>query len=139
MQERRKHKRYRMPRGTFAILREDIQRLHDHENMGIGEIAMVLYKANPEMMSQVVDIGFGGVAVKAPAEEIMDTRGLQLDVLMAEQGIYVYDIPFAIIDHPGVSDDTSTDADSKLHAFRFGDLNAQQEDRLKRLMTQQAD
>ena len=129
MHERRQYKRYRMPRGTFVILRGDHQRLHDHGKMGIGEIAMVLYKANPEMMSQVVDISIGGVAFKAPAEHVSDTDDLKLDVLMAEQGIYIHDIPFEAVDRQSESQ-----AEHPVNAMRFVDLEAYHKDQLEKLL-----
>lgn len=136
MLERRKHKRYRMPRGTFAILRNDVKRLHHHRQMNIGEIAMVLYKAEPEVMGQVVDISMGGIAFQGDPDRIAGNRSLALDLLMTEQGLYMHDIPYIPLEsrHPpcGPGDRDTTHCPQ---ALRFGDLGEQHRQVLNEVLT----
>ena len=94
MIERRKFKRYPMPRGTFAILRNELDQLHNHRRMSIGEIAMVLYKSKTEVMGQVTNMSFGGIAFENSSCKVPTTGEVELDLLMTEQGIYLHNIPF---------------------------------------------
>ena len=97
MVERRKHKRYSMPRGTFVILRNKFEPLRNYTNMSIAEIAMVLYKSEPEAMGQVTNLSVGGIAFGGKAIALPDAGKVQLDLLMTEQGIYVHNIPYAVV------------------------------------------
>lgn len=124
-----------MPRGTFAIFRDDIQGLHNHGQMGIGEIAMVLYKANPETMGQVVDVSIGGVAFHAPSGMRADADELKLDLLMAEQGIYIHDIPFASVNHRMDSEAALKTDETTVKAVRFTEVRAYHHDQLKKILS----
>ena len=130
MVERRKHKRYPMPRGTFAILRNKVARLRNHAQMSIGEIAMVLYKSQPEVMGQVADMSFGGFALQTDSEcQPMDDT-VELDLLMAEQGIYLHNIPYVAIPAKGRKQSNG----AARNAFHFTHLDADQQMRLKDLL-----
>jgi hypothetical protein len=132
--ERRKHQRYPMPPGTFAILRNEMERLRNHTQMSIGEIAMILYKSEPEIMGQVTDISFGGIAFDSSHGGVPCGEHLELDLLMAEQGIYLHNIPFERI--PGRSadtDKTKTPAIST-NILRFKNLDAEQKGKLQELL-----
>ena len=97
MVERRKHKRYPMPRGTFVIIRNELVRLRKHSQMSIGEIAMVLYKSQPEVMGQVTEMSLGGLSFADHTGAVPDSDKTELDLLMTEQGIYLHNIPFATV------------------------------------------
>lgn len=107
MIERRKYKRYAMPRGTFAILRNDLDQLHDHRRMSIGEIAMVLYKSKTQMVGQVTNMSLGGIAVENNHSWDPAIGDVELDLLMAEQGIYLHNVPFKAqsTDSPSIKGD----------------------------------
>lgn len=97
MIERRKHKRYPMPRGTFGIFRKEMEQLCNHERMSIGEIAMVLYKSESQLLGQVANMSYGGIAFENGAYNLPSSGRIELDLLMTEQGIYLHNIPYKAV------------------------------------------
>lgn len=135
MLERRKHKRFQMPRGTFVFMRNELDRLRNYAQMNIGEIAMVLYKSQPELMGQVRDLSIGGVAFDVPAYPLPTADHVELDLLMAEQGIYVHNIPYATIS--GNSADKGKAKKSaciRTNALHFKNLDTECKSRLRELL-----
>ena len=135
MVERRKHKRYSMPRGTFIILRDKVERLRNHAQMNIGEIAMVLYKSEAEIIGQVTDMSLGGVAFLPDSENHPTEGEMELDLLMTEQGIYLHNIPYATVRDARVHHRDGTFDGAQRSALQFTDLDADQTDGLADLLS----
>lgn len=134
MVERRKYKRYPMPRGTFAILRNESDPLRNHTQMSIGEIAMVLYKSEPEVMGQVTNLSVGGIAFDGNTICIQDTEKVQLDLLMTEQGIYLHNIPYAIVPTRTAGQGIKMTQTFRTNALRFKCLDAEKKVHLRELL-----
>lgn len=135
MVERRKHKRYSMPRGTFIILRNELDRLRNHAQMSIGEIAMVLYKSKPEVMGQVTDISIGGVAFDGHNSVMPDADNkVELDLLMTTQGIYLHNIPYMTVPIKPAGRGKKKTPKLRMNALRFNELNAKQKGQLRELL-----
>jgi hypothetical protein len=134
MIERRKYKRYPMPKGTFAILRNKMKRLDDHDRMSIGEIAMVLYKSEPEFMGQVTDMSLGGLAFSRAADPLPEPGEMELDLLMAEQGVYLHNVPYENVAAEAGEDRCEGSARTSRNAFRFTRLDTELKKRLKGLL-----
>ncbi len=134
MVERRKHKRYSMPRGTFVILRNELDQLRNYSKMSIGEIAMVLYKSHSELMGQVTDLSPAGVRFDCDNNGLPLSDTVELDLLMAEKGIYLHNIPYATIPiDPGGGGSKKT-RQLRPNALRFKKLDNEQKRRLKELL-----
>lgn len=139
MVERRKYKRYPMPRGTFAILRSESDRLRNHSQMSIGEIAMVIYKSQPAAIWQVRDMSLGGIAFGGDTDVVPDAGQLELDLLMTDQGVYVHNIPYiAVTSETAVKGGKKSPA-AKTDALHFKDLDTDQMKGLKGMLTYHAD
>lgn len=134
MVERRKHKRFPMPKGTFAILRSEMKQLRNHERMSIGEIAMVLYKSELEVMGQVTDMSLGGLAFRWDAGPLPEPDGVELDVLMAEEGIYLHNIPYKAVGMQNGAKDRKKSTQTHRNAFRFTRLEPELKNRLRGLL-----
>lgn len=135
MVERRKHKRYPMPRGTFIILRNELDRLNNHTHMSIGEIAMVLYKSEPEVMGQVTDISIGGISFDGNNSAVPDAGNkVELDLLMTQQGIYLHNIPYAAVPIRPAGRGKKKIPALRMNALRFKKLNAEQKGQLRELL-----
>ncbi|MEE4111955.1 MAG: PilZ domain-containing protein [Desulfobacteraceae bacterium] len=134
MVERRKHKRYSMPRGTFVILRNKFDPLRNHTNMSIGEIAMVLYKSEPEAMGQVTNLSAGGIAFDGKVIGSPDAGKVQLDLLMTEQGIYVHNIPYAVVPVKTKGKTKKKTPAFRTNALRFKRLDAEKRGQLRELL-----
>ncbi|MBC2713101.1 MAG: PilZ domain-containing protein [Desulfosarcina sp.] len=135
MVERRKYKRYPMPRGTFIILRNESDRLRNHAQMSIGEIAMVLYKSDPELMGQVTDMSVGGVAFDGHNTGVSDADNVELDLLMTEQGIYLHNIPYAAVSVGPVGRGKKKAPKLRTNVLCFKNLDAAQRGQLRELLT----
>ena len=131
MVERRKHKRYPMPTGTFVILRNEMKRLRHHDRMSIGEIAMVLYKSDLEVMGQVTDMSLGGLAFRWDAGAMPNLGGVELDLLMAEQGIYLHNIPYRAVELQTDAKNQKSSTKAHRNAFRFTRLDTELKNRLR--------
>jgi hypothetical protein len=134
MVERRKHKRYAMPRGTFVILRNAFDPLRNHRQMSIGEIAMVLYKSEPEFMGQVTNLSAGGIAFGCKMAHLPDIEKVQLDLLMAEQGIYMHNIPYAAVPIRNTEKGKRGRSAFRTTALRFKRLDARKKGQLRELL-----
>ena len=135
MVERREHKRYAMPRGTLAILRNEANRLQEHANMNIGEIAMIIYKSSPEIIGQVTDMSFSGVAFEGKSIDQVDTDNVELDLLMAEEGLYLHNLPFTTVASPKSGKGRRRAAAARPNALQFTDLDDRQKDQIREMLS----
>ena len=134
MVERRKHKRYSMPRGTFVILRNVFDPLRNHTQMSIGEIAMVLYKSEPQVMGQVTNLSVGGIAFGGNTIGLPDTENVQLDLLMTEKGIYLHNIPYTAVPIRTSGNGKKKGPAFRTNAFRFKQLDVEKKGQLRELL-----
>ena len=128
-----------MPKGTFAILRNQIEQLHNHGRMSIGEIAMVLYKSEAQLLGQVVNMSFGGVAFESSSCRFPINSKLELDLLMAEKGIYLHNIPFTI---PPMASNAKKKKETETRqraVLRFKKLNTRLRNGMQELMAHHID
>ncbi len=77
-------------------MRKELNQLQNHQRMSIGEIAMVLYKSESQMMGQVADVSLGGIAFKNTGCRLPASGKIELDLLMTEQGLYLHNLPFVV-------------------------------------------
>lgn len=135
MTEKRKHKRYHMPKGTFAILRSKSAKLENFDKMSMGEIAVTVYKTGPEKLGQIKNISLGGLAFDYVYGKNKNPKKYELDVLMTEHGIYLHNIPYRTISDNVIPDDVNLDdVIVRRHAIRFGRLSTSQKTKLKTLL-----
>ena len=119
MVERRRHKRYPMPRGTFVILRNKLDPLRNHTQMSIGEIAMVLYKSESEVMGQVTELSLGGIGFDCNFSGIVNADDVELDLLMTEKGIYLHNLPYSTIPIKSAGNGKKKTRSYRTNAVRF--------------------
>ena len=134
MEERRKHKRYPMPRGTFVILRHQLDRLRDHSKMSIGEIAMVLYKTKPTVMGQVTEMSLGGLSFAGHNVALPDSKTVEMDLLMTEKGIYLHNFPYTTVRDHVVDEASQHPSGERTGAIHFDNLDDEQKARLQDLL-----
>lgn len=134
MKERRKFKRYAMPRGTFAILRNELEQLNNHRQMSIGEIAMVLYKSEAQMVGQVANMSYGGMAFVSNRCRLTAGGEIKLDLLMTEKGIYLHNIPFAPLPITSTEKKGKNLDCSQRAVLRFKNLDPKLKKELRELM-----
>jgi hypothetical protein len=123
-----------MPRGTFVIIRNEFKRLRKHSQMSIGEIAMILYKSQPEVMGQVTEMSLGGLSFADHTGAVPDGDRAELDLLMTEQGIYLHNIPFATVPLEPAGKGRKKQQRVRTDAVHFKALDAVQKASLKTLL-----
>ena len=134
MIERRKHKRYPMPRGTFGIFRKEMEQLSNHERMSIGEIAMVLYKSESQLLGQVANMSYGGIAFEDDTYNLPTSGKIELDLLMTEQGIYLHNIPYKTIVKKTAKNRGTKKSASTRAVLQFKELDPELKKKLSELM-----
>jgi hypothetical protein len=102
--------------------------------MSIGEIAMVLYKSEPEAMGQVTNLSAGGIAFDGKVIGSPDAGKVQLDLLMTEQGIYVHNIPYAVVPVKTKGKTKKKTPAFRTNALRFKRLDAEKRGQLRELL-----
>ncbi len=137
MVERRKHKRYPMPHGTFVIFRNKLDPLRKYTQMSIGEIAMVLYKSEPEAMGQVTNLSLGGIAFNRSYSGLPDAENVELDLLMTEKGIYLHDIPYVTVPIRPTGRGKKKRQKQRTDALCFQNLDSEQKGQLRELLAHQ--
>lgn len=108
--------------------------MHNHQQMSVAEIAMVLYKSDPSMIRQVRDISFGGIGFDGSGA--VDNPKAELDVLMTQQGIYLHNVPYAHVtgDSGGVNGGKRPGI--RANAFQFKELDAGMKNQIAEWLTQ---
>lgn len=124
-----------MPRGTFVILRNKLDPLRNYSQMSIGEIAMVLYKSESEVLGQVKELSLGGIGFKCDHGGIAAAGDVELDLLMAEKGIYLHNLPYSAIEIKPVASVKKRSCKFRTNAVRFKKLDAQQKQQLQELLS----
>jgi len=129
--ERRKHQRYGVKPGTFAILRSTSIELSKIKDMSMGEIGFAVIKSKPIKMGQITDISNNGLAFHY-IERQSGTRNLfKMDILFAKDAFYLDRLLFK----PVFDIEVKTDIPLNSFAIRkcgvqFGELNHQQKSQL---------
>ena len=95
--ERRKHNRFRVKEGGFAMVMSEPANLGQIEDMSMGEIALAVLKAKPLKMGQIVNISKGGLAFRYIDSEVEAGKLSELDILFAQNGFHLKKVPFKIV------------------------------------------
>jgi hypothetical protein len=98
----------------------------------MGCIACAVFNAKPVKLGKIDNISMGGLMFHYADSEEQSNQGLVLDILLADCGFYLADIPFKTITDVVIPDEISSDA-IKIRQVRlqFQQLNAIQQARLK--------
>ncbi len=89
MMERRKHQRYGVKPGTFAILRSTSIELSKIKDMSMGEIAFAVIKSKPIKMGQIANISKDGLAFHYIDRQVGTQRLFKMDILFARDAFYL--------------------------------------------------
>ncbi|MCB2147136.1 MAG: PilZ domain-containing protein [Deltaproteobacteria bacterium] len=95
---------------------------------------MVLYKSEPEAMGQVMNLSVGGIAFDGNINCIQDAENVQLDLLMTEKGIYLHNIPYAVVPIRTGGRGRKNNQKFRTNALRFKRLDGEKEVQLRELL-----
>jgi hypothetical protein len=89
MIERRKHERYHVKTGTFALLRSTSIEFSKIREMGMGEIGFAVIKSKPVKMGQIINISMNGLAFEYIERRDKAIKVFKLDILYAQDAFYL--------------------------------------------------
>jgi hypothetical protein len=130
--EHRKHQRYGVKAGTFAILRSTSIELSKIKDMSMGEIAFAVIKSKPIKMGQITNISKDGLAFHYIDRQVGTNSLFKMDILFAREAFYLDRLLFKPVF------DIEVKSDIPLNSFtirkcgvQFGELNHRQKSQLE--------
>jgi hypothetical protein len=130
--EYRYHKRYRLAEDTFALIRPISTGPLKIHGKSMGCIACAVFNAKPVKLGKIDNIGMGGLMFYHADIEEQSNQVLVLDILLADCGFYLADMPFKTITDVVIPDEVFSDAiEIRQVRLQFEQLNAIQQAQLK--------
>ena len=134
--ERRIHKRFQVKKNAFAIVRSKRTHPIQIEDMSLGEIAFAVIKSDPYKLGKIKDLSMSGLAFcyldngKRATDE-----SFRLDLLLADCGFYLEDLPFKTVSDFKLNDDFPLSSiKTRQLGVRFKDMTHSQVSKLKYLI-----
>jgi hypothetical protein len=132
--EYRYHKRFQLSKDAFALIRSISAaplKIHDKS---MGCIACAVFNAKPAKLGKIDNISMGGLMfyhVHIDSKSQL-SQAFVLDILLADCGFYLANMPFKTITDVVIPDEVSSDAiEMRQVRLQFQKLNAIQQARLK--------
>lgn len=111
--ERRKHKRFRVQNGAFAVF------------------TAFSWPYSTQKLGQIIDIGMGGLAFSYIASEEAPTGAVELSIFLAENRFHLRNIPFETISDVETNEVPFSSITMKRSGVQFGELTPNQVSQLK--------
>jgi hypothetical protein len=130
--EYRYHKRYQLTEDAFALIRPISTGPLKIRGKSMGCIACAVFNAKPVKLGKIDNISMGGLMFYHADSKEQLSRALLLDILLADCGFYLANMPFKTITDVVIPDEVSSDAvEIRQVRLQFQQLNAIQQARLK--------
>jgi hypothetical protein len=130
--EYRHHKRYQLTEDVFALIRPISAGPLKIRDKSMGCIACAVFNAKPTKLGKIDNISMGGLMFHHADSREQSTQALVLDILLADCGFYLSDMPFKTITDVVIPDEVFSDAiEIRQVCLQFLKLNAFQQARLK--------
>jgi hypothetical protein len=130
--EHRCHQRFQLKEDAFALVRPLSVGPLKIQGKSIGCIACAVFNAKPVKLGKIDNISMGGLTFQHVDSRIKLNNAFVLDILLADCGFYLANIPFKIITDFEIPDDIpGTSFEMRQVRLQFQNLNAIQQMRLK--------
>ena len=130
--EHRHHKRFPLNKDAYALIRSIAAEPLKIEGQSMGCIACMVFNAKPAKLGIIDNISMGGLMFQHVDNKIELTDEFVLDILLADCGFYLADIPFKVITDSVIPDDIPGDPiEMRQVQLLFQKLNTNQQARLK--------
>ena len=130
--EYRYHKRSQLNEDAFALIRSTSAgplKIHDKS---MGCIACAVFNAKPAKLGKIDNISMGGLMFHHVDSKAQLNQALVLDILLADCGFYLANMPFKTITDVVIPEDVPGDSiEMRQVRLQFQKLNAIQQARLK--------
>ena len=130
--EYRYHKRYQLTEDAFALIRPISTGPLKIRGKSMGCIACAVFNARPVKLGKIDNISMGGLMFYHVDCKEQLSRALVLDILLADCGFYLANMPFKTITDVVIPDEVFSDAiEIRQVCLQFLKLNAFQQARLE--------
>jgi hypothetical protein len=130
--EYRYHKRYQLTEDAFALIRPISTGPLKIRGKSMGCIACAVFNAKPVKLGKIDNISMGGLMFYHADTKEQLSRALVLDILLADCGFYLANMPYKTITDVVIPDEVSSDAvEIRQVRLQFQQLNAIQQARLE--------
>jgi hypothetical protein len=130
--EYRYHKRFELDKDAFALIRSNPAGPLNICGKSMGCIACAVFNAKPIKLGKIDNISMGGLIFHHADSKEPLSPALVLDILLADCGFYLANIPFKTITDVVIPDEVSSDAiEIRQVRLQFQRLNTVQRSRLK--------
>jgi len=130
--EHRDHKRFYLNENAFALIRSIPAGPLNICGKSMGCIACAVFNAKPAKLGKIDNISMGGLMFHHADNKEKLSQALVLDILLADSGFYLANMPFKTITDVVIPDEVSSDAIEIWQVrLQFQKLNAFQQARLK--------
>ena len=134
--ERRCHKRFRLIKQAYALIRSISEGPLEIGGKSMGCIACAVFNAKPAKLGIIDNISMGGLTFQHVDSRIRLNNAFVLDILLTDCRFYLADIPFQIITDLEIPDDIPSDSiEMRQVRLQFQKLTADQEAKLKDFIT----
>ena len=134
--ERRAHKRFQVKKNAFAIVGSNRTHPIRIKDMSMGEIALAVIKSDPSKMGRIKDLSMNGLSFCYPGNGKAATgESFKLDILLADCGFYLEDLPFESVSDFKLDDDFPFNIiKTRQLGVRFKDMTRSQISKLRYLI-----
>jgi hypothetical protein len=130
--EYRYHKRFQLNEDAFALIRPIPAGPLKIHGKSLGCIACAVFNAKPTKLGKINNISMGGLLFHHADNKEQSSQALVLDILLADCGFYLANIPFKTITDVVIPDEVFSDAiEIRQVRLQFQQLNTIQQARLK--------
>ena len=130
--EYRYHNRYQLTEDAFALIRPISTGPLKIHGKSMGCIACAVFNAKPVKLGKIDNISMGGLMFHHADNKEQLSQALVLDILLADCGFYLANIPFKTITDVVIPDEVFSDAiQIRQVRLQFHKLNTIQQARLK--------
>ena len=130
--EYRYHKRFRLNENAFALIRSISAGPLNIYGKSMGCIACAVFNAKPTKLGKIDNISMGGLMFHHADSKEQLSLAVVLDILLADCGFYLANMPFKTITDVVIPDEVFSDAiEIRQVCLQFLKLNAFQQARLE--------
>ncbi len=130
--EYRYHKRSQLNKDAFALIRSISAGPLKIHGKSMGCIACAVFNARPAKLGKIDNISMGGLMFHHVDSKAQLNQALVLDILLADCGFYLANMPFKTITDVVIPEDVPGDSiEMRQVRLQFQKLNAIQQARLK--------
>jgi hypothetical protein len=133
--EHRRHKRFHLREDAFALIRSISVEPLNIQGKSMGCIACAVFDSRPARLGKIDNICMGGLMFQHVAGKTKLDRTLVLEILLADCGFYLANMPFEIKADVVLPDDIpDSPVEMRQVRLQFQNLSANQQAKLNELL-----